>query len=70
MHNIASALSKQLKSFDLLYLYEWIYLGPQFEKKIKIFKLNDLFEEKTFLVIIGNFHLHIPIYLLAIGNAY
>lgn len=49
MHNIASGLSRLLKSFDLSYLYEWIYLGePQFEfeRKMKRFKLNDLFEEK------------------------
>ena len=73
MHNIASGLSRLLKSFDLSYLYEWIYLGePQFEfeRKMKRFKLNDLFEEKKILVIIGDFHLHKPIYLLAIGNAY
>ena len=32
MHNIASGLSKLLKSFDLSYLYEWICFGkPQFE---------------------------------------
>ena len=57
MHNIASGLSKLLKSFDLSYLYEWIYLGePQFEfeRKMKRFKLNDLFEEYMFLLG-GNF---------------
>ena len=41
MHNIASGLSKQLKSFDLSYLYEWIYLGnPQFEFEKKTLEIQ------------------------------